>query len=662
MVQMMQQTTPQENMTILPTDRLRVERTPDGEIKAIPFHYDDNGKPSSVDLSWYARYGWATRIPDRELHKTHYTYYLMSFSDYTVQAISEWPIEQVEFASELLKAEYLNKLVNITVREDCFSLYARMINGEDISESLKSVKCVDEPDRQLKVFQKLGAYIFIRTNCGVWFEQGCGKTATAITGLTNLALERKDKSRPMFALIICPPNLILNWKKEFDLWSVCNCKVADIRGPATERMFKIIAGFGEGFQEKKDLVVVIESADSITSDYTILAGVHQITGNGWDAIIQDECHGIKDPRTNRSQNILKISQKFPTAHKANLTGTPIGNHAGDLWAQLEFLDKGCSGHKSYASFKSAHTASFTTQEGIEVVRSNKLEEGLRRLIANRALIVRKSEVLKDLPDKVYSVRGVTLSKGQRKFYEDLAAELFAEIEADLASSGMNQGSVMINHPLTKLTRLAQITSGFASYEPPRDMEGNPLGPRKVEQFPFNPKIEVMKETLQELLGENEKFLIWSVFEPTYDPILDSLNAHGLKTIEYTGRIPKEQKDANYLAFNEDRSIRGMLLNAKAGGTGLNLLGYPPGLAESYDTDCTIHINFSHNFSWLERSQAEDRSHRQGTRKPLQIVDLIAEGTIDEVMYDAIRRKKNISDNLTDVKNILSILKSMSFLD
>jgi SNF2 family DNA or RNA helicase len=95
--------------------------------------------------------------------------------------------------------------------------------------------------------------------------------------------------------------------------------------------------------------------------------------------------------------------------------------------------------------------------------------------------------------------------------------------------------------------------------------------------------------------------------------------------------------ANIKLFQNDPKCRVMIANEQAGGAGVNLT------AASYS------IYYSRTYSFLNRSQSESRNHRSGSEihSKITIIDLIIKGTIEEVVFQALARKENFSDNVLE---------------
>ena len=122
-------------------------------------------------------------------------------------------------------------------------------------------------------------------------------------------------------------------------------------------------------------------------------------------------------------------------------------------------------------------------------------------------------------------------------------------------------------------------------------------------------------------------------------------------MKYDGDTNENDRIEAERAFNEDPDCTVLLGSQAAGGTGLNLLGYPPG-DESVPTNCDHQVYFSQNWSPTQRSQSEDRPNRRGTRVPTRTTDLCVPGTVDEEIRTRVVEKIKTALEVSDVRKIL----------
>jgi DNA repair protein RAD16 len=136
----------------------------------------------------------------------------------------------------------------------------------------------------------------------------------------------------------------------------------------------------------------------------------------------------------------------------------------------------------------------------------------------------------------------------------------------------------------------------------------------------------------------------------------ALIAAGEKPVTFYGATSFDERSAAEKSFNEDPECRWFIGNPQAGGTGLNLLGYPPEDPERVNTNCTQVYYMSQNWSSILREQSEDRSHRRGTREPVTITEVVVPQTIDVVIAKRLYEKRLNAMDALDIREVLSSIK------
>lgn len=503
------------------------------------------------------------------------------------------------------------------------------------------------PDLPLSPYQKVALSCADRSEgYALFMQQGTGKTPIVIALACNAA-KALDEDRAYRVLITCPNNVRHNWQSEIHRFATCPVKTQVLRGGVvkrTDQFLTLITAAG-----KAKVIFAICSYGSIVSTPTLF-------GVDWDLAVLDESHYIKWPRTTRyKKGAIKL--RDCSKKRLCLTGTPVTNAPFDLWSQFEFLGEGESGFTSFEAFRSFYGVfdnRNTHASGHERLVGLQNLPFLKEKLARKAFIISKEEALPDLPDKVYDTHEVEMTKAQADFYKDLAAHLALEIEADLETSENKQ--LTINNVLVKLLRLAQITSGFVSWDPVVDPEtGDVLRERVIEPLDPNPKIDGLLELIKEKPYES-KTIIWASFRENIRAIRAALADNGYSSVEFTGSTSDKDRQAAEEAFNRDPDCRFFVGNPGAGGVGLNLLGYPPG-EESYASNCDHVIYYSQDWSSTKRSQSEDRAHRRGARSNVRITDLVVPETIDEDIRVRVMNKIANAMELQDLRELLRKLLS-----
>ena len=156
-----------------------------------------------------------------------------------------------------------------------------------------------------------------------------------------------------------------------------------------------------------------------------------------------------------------------------------------------------------------------------------------------------------------------------------------------------------------------------------------------------PRLAILKELLQELTP-NHKVIVWAVFKENYKQIGELCGELGIEYTEIHGGIKTQDKFDNMDKFNEDTKTRVLISNPSSGGVGINLVA----------SDYSIYYSRSHKLG--DYLQSEARNHRKGSEGFDRIthINLISTGTIDEIIDESLRSKRNLADLLLERKEEL----------
>jgi SNF2 family DNA or RNA helicase len=579
-------------------------------------------------------YAWFTSIPERT-QSTNYAEWLVGATDTTYGLIlSKIEESQIVFQDELARAQWdeikLRTKLTESIRE-AVAVYAEHKLLPARADNLINV------DERIASHQRMGAVCAsVSPGFGLFMEQGTGKTLTAITAMSQLPKGSR-------VLIVCPKNVRMNWQHEFAKFCQVSYRVQVIKGTKQARISRLIDVIRNG-SDDPHLKIGIIGYDSIPGSWEALQMIE------WDLIVADESHYFKSHKTNRWDSMLKIRNM--SKRRWCLTGTPIANSVNDLWTQFEFMGEGFSGFTTWNSFKKQYGVYDRSADGTyEAFLGLQNVDGIKDRLSRYSFTVTKKQALPDLPDKLYDIDEVEMSEEQQAAYTKLQTELAFEIDQEINREGANQ-ALVVNNILTMLLKLAQITSGFLNIPPEKDEDGNVLKPGKTITFNPNPKIERLQEILQ-AKKSCDKTIIWACWIEDIRKIKLMCDMVGIKAVTFYGATTDDQRDAAVHAFNHDPHTKVFIGNPGAGGTGLNLLGYPPGEhADLYDTNANHTIYVSQDWSMLKRNQSEDRGHRTGTRVPMQITDLCVPETIDVQIRERVVEKRIAAHEIGDIKDLL----------
>lgn len=620
----------------------RLELTIDNTFKKFKARVfaETNGSTLKRWPSSAARLDWQGRIPERKELDGADTWELAA-TDYTAEIVNAcWPISQIVWTDERTKVKFLELLLTTTMQDSVAELYAAYKEtGKVPDHSLEM-----HPQYPLEPYQQAALVCALKSTAyNLFMEQGTGKTAVVIGRVMNEVKKRKENGddRMYRALVICPKNVRRNWQREFERFATRPGKVEVIKGGFIKRTTKIIETLMP--EPDCDWAVCVMSYEGMTRSWDVLGNIE------WDLGVLDEEHYIKRPETKRTKYAMQLRDKCAT--RMGLTGTPISNSPLDIYSLFEFLGEGWSGFQQWKAFKDFYGVfAPSDNEGHSKLVAIQNKPFMQERLTRTSYIISKKEALPYLPDKVYDVIEAEMSSEAWEAYEKMASEMLLSLEDELDSS--NNKSLTINNILTKLLRLAQVCTGYVVWDEVVDPNTlDVLRDSDIEFFKSNPKLDELVDQLK-AKGPNEKTIVWSCFVPAIKQVAERLEREGIKFVTFYGGTKEADRLAAEDAFNGDPSVKVCIANPAAGGTGLNLLGYPPHGGDNYTTDCDHHIYYACNWSYVQRAQSEDRSHRRGTRKTVRISDLVVPETIDEDIRVRVMEKKLMAIDITDVREIL----------
>lgn len=323
-----------------------------------------------------------------------------------------------------------------------------------------------------------------------------------------------------------------------------------------------------------------------------------LKGIAWDMVVLDEIHKIKAPGSKVSRFCAGLTTR--SKFRLGLTGTPMPHSPLDVYGQYRFLDPGIYG-TSFQLFR-ARYAVMGGYGNHEVVGYRNLD-ALHEKFYSIGFRVMKGDVL-DLPPVLHLERTCQLSAGGRKVYRELEREFVAELDT---------GTVTAAHALTRLLRLQQVTSGYLPDDEGRVSEIDPS------------KRELLAEVL-EALPADEPVVVFARF--THDLATIRTAAENLQRTcsELSGRI-------NQLAEWQAGHTTLLAVQIQAGGVGIDL------------TRAAYAVYYSLGFSLGDYEQSLARLDRPGQTRSVRYIHLIADRTIDGRIYQALRTRKEVVENI-----------------
>lgn len=436
-------------------------------------------------------------------------------------------------------------------------------------------------------------------------EMGTGKSKVIIDEIGILHSEGEIDC----AVILAPKGVYMNWVLgEIPIHLGIDADVvAWYSGGGNKSQQRDLARV---LEPKKSLRILVMNIEALSSGAKAANYLERFLSSGRSYMAIDESTLIKNPGSNRTKKVTKIGRA--ATYRRIATGSPVTRSPLDLYPQFDFLESRLLGSSSFYSFRARYAVmeqkDFGGRKFSVVVGFRNVEE-LTPRVEQHSFRVMKEECM-DLPPKVYTRRDVDLTDEQRRAYQEMKTAAFAEIGEGFASA---------QSAITILLRLHQITCGHVT-----DSEGDiiPLKSNRV-----NVLMDAVAETDRDVI-------IWARYRHDIKSITEALRKeYGDDSVAefHGGNTQTRHIDADN--FKNSPECRFMVSNQQSGGYG-----------NTWVNAKTV-IYFSNDYDLEKRLQSEDRAHRSGQTDSVTYVDLVANGTVDEKILNALRKKINIADTI-----------------
>jgi hypothetical protein len=405
-------------------------------------------------------------------------------------------------------------------------------------------------------------------------DMGLGKTLQSIAYLLSVQEEIRERKEP--ALVVCPASLVYNWRNELNRF-------------APGLTVQIIDGIRE---DREHLLQEIAGVDVVITSYPLLRrDLDTYSGQAFHTLFLDEAQMIKNHYTQTAQAVKAVRAAYCFA----LTGTPVENRLEELWSIFDIVFPGL----------------LPVRKAFAELTREQVAARIRPFLLRRM----KTDVLKELPEKIETMQTSELFPEQKKLYAAYLAKLQQETLKHLDKDTAQQNRIRI---LAGLTRLRQLCCHPALF-----VQGYTGGSAKLTQ---------LLEIVEECRSSGKRMLIFSQFTEMLGLIGRELHERGASFFYLDGHTPGEERVINSERFNAgEREL--FLVSLKAGGTGLNLTG----------ADTVILYDLWWNPA--VEQQAADRAHRMGQKQVVQVIRLVTQGTVEEKMHQLQERKRSLIDEV-----------------
>ena len=408
------------------------------------------------------------------------------------------------------------------------------------------------------------------------------------------------------SLIIAPTSVLSNWQREGERFAP-TLKIYRHHGSVRSSNAKAFANAD----------VVLTSYPLLQRDEKMLSDVE------WNVVVFDEAQTLKNAKakTYQSAQSLKAHQRIA------LTGTPMENHLGELWAIYNVLIPGLLGNLEGFNNIFRHPI----EQRADSEQMKKLKARIRAFILRRG----RDQVLNELPPKTEYTRWIELEAAQADMYESLRTAIHEDIRKVIDKKGLKNSTI---HILDALLKLRQVCCDPRLVKLPAGNSGaaggnsGAAGAAARAMGAGSAKLDWLSTHVPELMEEGRKVLIFSQFTSMLALIADMLNEQKIEFALLTGDTL--DRDTPIEQFQSGK-VSVFLLSLKAGGVGLNLTA----------ADTVIHYD-----PWWNpavEAQATARAHRMGQDKPVIVTKLVAKGTLEERMHTMLARKRDLASALLD---------------
>lgn len=457
-------------------------------------------------------------------------------------------------------------------------------------------------------------------------DMGLGKTLQALAWLLWLADQEPAapkvqirntniggkptgaKGPALRALVVCPKSVVFNWESETARFAP---------SLATARLTPRTA---QPLPAGAQLIVV---------NYTQLR-LHAaaLAAETWDAVILDEGQNIKNP----ASVTAAAARALRAAHRLVLTGTPVENRLLDLWSLFAFAQPGLLGGQA------AFQRLYDDRENPAAAHA-RLATRVRHFLLRRT----KQQVARDLPARTEEDIVVELDGPQRKLYD---AELKRARQMLLGVTSEREFDAKRFNILQSLLRLRQICcdprllgAELSAKKPARRVKA--AGAEALPAKNVSAKLEALLDTLEPLLEEGHRVLVFSQFVSMLELIRDELAARDIRHLLLTGQTENRQELVAQFQAPDGPPV--FLLSLKAAGAGLNL------------TAASYVVLYDPWWNPAVEAQAIDRTHRIGQTAHVLAYRLLARDSIEEKIRALQKEKAALAAAVVQEESLAKVL-------
>lgn len=442
-------------------------------------------------------------------------------------------------------------------------------------------------------------------------EVGLGKTIEA--GIVLKEMMMRDTVRR--ALILVPASLVFQWRQELE--EKFGLAVTEPENP-------------EALTEKDaDGVLLLSLARAKSAKVQ-----EALKAIPWDLVLVDEAHALKNHLTLSHRFVFSLRRR----HTVLLTATPVQNDLRELYNLINIVSPGF--FRSIRWFRRKFMVDrFTVRD----------PDQLRAACARVMVRHRRADTLIQLPPRQVRNLVVTPSEVESELF-DLTLELARRAMNQLAGEGEHTAlllSILLKESTSSPQALLSTLESAILPRTVRERESHLL--RRVIALGREVTVTAkMAELVRVVQSDPEPVIVYTEYVETLRTLRRLLERAGARVWVYSGQLRQREK-TEALAFF--RSEGGVLLSTEVGGQGLNL------------QHCHRMVNFDLPWNPMRLEQRIGRIHRFGQQEPVQIVNITAAGTFEEVLQRVLLSKIRLFELVIgEIDSILAYLQDPIPLD
>lgn len=427
---------------------------------------------------------------------------------------------------------------------------------------------------------------FAAGRCLIADEMGLGKTVQALA--TAELMKRQNMVGSV--IIVCPTSLKYQWKKEIERFT--DSTVTVVEGPG----------------KKRADMYLDDSFYKIVSYHTLAKDIRTVGGLKYDFMIMDEVQRLKNWNTQISQAARRVDADYAVV----LSGTPLENKIEELYSVVQFVDQYALG--PYFDFMDRYVVRGSTGKVTGYRRLGEVAQRISHVLVRR----RKAEVGLQLPGRTDKTLLVPMTREQRDVHDQCqsaVARLVYKWQRHKFLSEKDRKRLLL-----LLSQMRMVCDSTFVLD---------------QKSRYDTKVDETVQLITAMIeGTDGKAVVFSQWERMTRIVTEELDRAGIPYLYLHGGVPGHRRGVLVDAFATDPAIR-VFVSTDAGATGLNLQA----------ASLVINLDLPWNPAVLE--QRIGRIHRLGQQNNIQVINMIAAGTIEERMLSTLDFKSKLFEGILD---------------